>query len=104
MGGGVGDADYYILGQQALAGQAGFFCQADGFIKHVLLIFGDRVECVIAFFNNDMTGRAGAVAAAVMVDIDIGIEGRIKNLSAFLGFSLGLCRQKSDSWHWYFGF
>jgi hypothetical protein len=78
------DADDEILRGLYLAGQARCLGQSFGLIQHIFFILGHLAERLKALLDYDVTGRAGAIATAVVIYLDVVIERGVQN-----GRSLG---------------
>lgn len=86
----IGDrySDFRIFVEDnTLAGQAALQARIDSAIDEIFFLVGDFFEVIVAFFHVNMTGRAGTNAAAVMIQVHIGIFCDFKN-----GLSLELAR------------
>ena len=70
----IRDSDCYfglVVENDALTTQTAFEPRIDGTIDKILFLVGDFLEKFITAFHVKMTGRAGANAAAVVVEVNI---------------------------------
>lgn len=66
-----------------LASQAAFQARVGGAVNEILFLIGKFFELVIAFFHINVTGGAGANAAAVVIQVYVSLFGDFQNRHVF---------------------
>lgn len=74
-----GDLDFDVAQHDALAAQARAQGQTGSHVAAVSLVIVHLGQVVHTVFHNDMTGGAGAVATAGMLQVDSEIQTNIEN-------------------------
>lgn len=93
------DQYHQIAGDISLAGQPGVVSQVLGILEHINLILGRLLEAFKPLPNDNMAGGAGAITAAIVVNLDVIFEGDIKDWCPQRRFDFDIGWQETNFWH-----
>ena len=104
----IGQGDHNVAGaflQQALTAQAGVQTGIHGTVDEIFFFLTEFLQVLLALLNIEMAGTAGADTTAVVMQINVVVEGNFEqtlsgcHLRQRTRFQTGLFELKSDFVH-----